>query len=160
MFGVNVSDSESLKLAIGQAVIDKIQDRTESGIGLNGKGFRRYSKQYKSSDDFRAAGKTDQVNLRLSGDMLELMDITEQSSNTITIGWDDSEDAAKAHGHITGSSKGPRVKRDFFGLRSSDIEAIKSEFSSEIKEIKQSRGDNREEAILALARKLMSDGEN
>ena len=154
--GLDITGSEALKQAIGQAIIDKIQDRTQKGISLAGKAFRKYSKAYKASDDFKAAGKTSKVNLRLSGDMLETMDIVDETKNTITIGWDDSDDAGKAHGHITGGGSLP--KRDFFGLRPKDIASLKAEFADDVKDIKSTRGDSRKEAILALAKKLSGDG--
>ena len=150
MFGISLKDKPALREALGQALLDKMLERTESGKSRLNKPFRKYSKAYKESDDFKASGKGSTVNLTLSGDMLGLLDITEQSDNTITLGWDDSDEAAKAHGHITGDPNGPRVKRDFFGLTNSDIATIKSEFESEFKEVQRSRGENRDEAALSL----------
>lgn len=150
MFGVNLKGKPALREALGQALIDKIQERTQGGKSRLNKPFRGYSKSYKESDDFKASGKSGKVNLTLSGDMLGLMDITEQTQNTITIGWDDEDEAAKAHGHITGDIKGPKVKRDFFGVSQADIRAVKQEFESEFRDIERSRGEGREQAELSL----------
>lgn len=147
---LDVSANSRLKEVIGQAIIDKIQERTQSNKSRTGSSFKRYSKSYKSSLDFKAAGKSSTVNLTLTGDMLNLMDITDDTGNTITIGWDESDEAAKAHGHITGNRRGPGVKRDFFGLPAGELDKIVNEFKSEIKEVKTSRGEKRAQAIEEL----------
>lgn len=102
------------------------------------------------SDSFDAFGKSpDKVNLRLTGDMLELMDVVDETRNTITIGWDDSDEGSKAHGHITGSGRLPR--RDFFGLTGDDIKSIKAEFKRDV--IADDEPDIVQQSILdALAR--------
>lgn len=160
MFGVDVSGSESLKQALGQALLDKMIERTQGGTSRFGKGFRKYSKQYIESDDFKAAGKSRTPNMTLSGDMLGTIELDTEGGNTVVLGWDDNEEAAKAHGHIVGANHLP--KRDFFGLTASDIQSVKSEFSGELKDIQSSRGSNREAAILALINKVgeIADGES
>ena len=154
LFGVDLSGNDSLKQAIGQEIIDRIVSRTEGNTSLSGRAFKRYSKAYKQSDEFKAAGKGSKVNLRLSGDMLGLMDIVDERDNTLTIGWFDEDEAAKAHGHITGGGNLP--KRDFFGLTSSDISSIEAKFASEIDEVKaELRSDSDEDAgLLGFAARL------
>jgi len=133
IFGKNLPSDGALVEAIGQAILDRIVERTESGKGVNGKGFKGYSTSYKESLDFKAFGKSGKVNLKLSGDMLGLMDITDQSRNKLTIGWDDSDEAAKAHGHITGGGAGGNLPvRDFFGLTQKDLREIKNKFKDDI----------------------------
>lgn len=131
MFGMIVPDSTSFRQRVGQAIIDKIRERTEDkNVDINGKNFRKYSKEYQESDDFKAYGKSaDNVNLKQTGDMMGLMDIVDEGKNKITIGWNDGFQAKKAHGHITGHVG---VERDFLGLPLSDLSAIAAEFKSEL----------------------------
>lgn len=130
MFGQRVPNTESFKNRVGQAIIDRIIERTLDKKDKDGKQFRHYSKAYADSLEFKAAGKSkSNPNLRLTGDMLGLMDIVELGNRKITIGWTDATEAAKAHGHITGNPKGPGVKRDFFGLPDNDIKEIASQFN-------------------------------
>ena len=133
MFGQRVPDTTTFKESVGQAIIDAIRDQAAESRDRKGKKYAnragRYSKEYIASDEFKAAGKDSTVDLKLTGDMLGLMDVVLTSRNTITIGWSESDEAAKAHGHILGSDPGPKVKRDFFGLPEDKYESIASGFS-------------------------------
>jgi hypothetical protein len=139
--GISFKDERALKEAIGQAIIDKIIERTKSGVDINGKAFKNYSKSYIESDEFKAFGKNKkEVNLTLSGAMLDTMDIISEDGNKITIGWDDDTEIAKAFNHNTGDTVS---KRQFFGLKSKDIKEIKSLFYDDVKqalEIKKDEG--------------------
>ncbi len=145
--------------------------RTESGKSRFGKAFRaaknpakgsRYSESYVDSLDFKASGKSkNPINMKLSGDMLGLMEIIDETNNTITVGWNDSGERSKAHGHVTGGGNLPT--RDFFGITTGDIAEVKSRFSSELKDIKESRGRAADDAALALIRRIdeeISSGED
>jgi hypothetical protein len=118
MFGVDVSRSPELKKAIGQAIIEHIVKRTEDGMGRDGKALKSpYSDSYSESLPFKAAGKSKRnVNMTLNGDMMGLLDIIDESANTITIGWEDETEILKAYNHNVGDTL-PR--RPFFGLKSS-----------------------------------------
>jgi hypothetical protein len=129
--GIDLSGRDDLKEMIGQAIIDKIKERTAAGADINGEAFKGYSKTYKESLEFKAAGKGNNVNMRLSGDMLELMDFS-INGNTIKIGWDDVEQSKKAHGHITGGGFLP--KRNFFGVTNDDLKDIKKDFLNALKD--------------------------
>lgn len=122
---------ESVASGIGQAVIDKIRKRTQSeNEDKNGRNFKGYSKDYIESTEFDAFGKSaGDVNLTASGDMLGLMDIINFDGRILEIGWSDPDQAAKAHGHITGKNgEVPKMKRDFFGIQVQELEKIASEF--------------------------------
>lgn len=122
---------ESVASGIGQAVIDKIRNRTQSeNEDKNGRNFKGYSKDYIESTEFDAFGKSaGDVNLTASGDMLGLMDIINFDGRVLEIGWSDPDQAAKAHGHITGKNgEVPKMKRDFFGIQVQELEEIASEF--------------------------------
>lgn len=127
MFGGLVPDSTTFRNVVGQAIIDKIRERTqEDQVNINNGNFRKYSKEYADSMPFKAYGKSkSQPNLTQSGDMLGLLSVIEESKNKIVIGWNDDLQAKKAHGHITGNIG---VKRNFLGLPMDDIEDIVEEF--------------------------------
>lgn len=138
VFGVDFKGLRSLREAIGGAIIEKIKARAESGQGMRFDGERGtpvklkspYSKSYSKSLDFKVFGKgKSKVNMTLSGDMLGLMDIKKQDGNSITIGWNDETENAKAYNHSVGDTV-PR--RPFFGVSKKELEEIKKNFSDEI----------------------------
>lgn len=132
LFGVNFPNDSKLRQAVGQSIIDKIRERTESNIGANGKRFKNYSKAYADSLAFKAYGKkVGDPNLKQTGDMLGLMDIIEESRTSIVIGWNDDQEAGKAHGHVTGNVG---VQRDFLGLTQKEITELKKEWSDRLRE--------------------------
>lgn len=120
------------KTAFAQAAIDKILERTSDGEGNNGRPLKKpYSKIYQASLDYRAAGKSaNEINMALSGDMLGSIQVLEESGSRVTIGLTGNE-AAKAHGHMTGA-EGRLPVRPFFGLNKSEIEEIVSNIEDEI----------------------------
>ena len=123
MFGTLVPDSSEFRQAVGQAIIDRIRNRTLEGESRLNKSFKNYSEEYAESFEFKVYGKSkNEPNLKASGDMLNSMDIIEEKKNKIVIGWNDDVNPAKAHGHITGNVG---VKRDFLGLPNDEYESIK-----------------------------------
>lgn len=161
MFGVDeMPESQALNAAIGQAIIDRIRERTESGVDKRNQAFKKYSKRYINSDEFEAFGKSaSDVNLTLSGDMLGLMDVIRSTKNVIEIGWDDSTNNAKAYNHIVGDTV---PKRDFFGISKTELKEIANEFSDEVKSFGDLRASaNNEEFVnnaLNLIKQLRSKG--
>ena len=130
LFGSRVPDSVAFREGVGQAVIDAIRKRTKENIDRVGSRFKNYSKSYSKTTDFKVHGKSiSNPNMRLTGDMLEFMNVIDSSRNTIVIGWGDREEQLKAHGHITGASPGPRVRRDFFGLPTEAYNKLKRGFT-------------------------------
>jgi phage gpG-like protein len=133
IFGTDFDGLKSLREAIGGAIIEKIRTRTAQGLGSNGRPLKSpYSAGYANSLDFKAAGKSrGNVNMKLSGDMLGLLDIKRQSSNEITIGWKDASQNPKAYNHQVGDTV-PR--RPFFGISKKELFEIKDQFQDEILE--------------------------
>lgn len=135
--GVDLSDETALKERIATAIIETIQSRTEKGESVFGGTLGNYSESYKKSLDFIAAGKSNPVNLYLSGDMINSMDLLEDDGSTLKIGFRDELENAKAYGHMTGMKGNPNLegkvkKRVFFGVTQSDLKnnilrAFKSE---------------------------------
>ncbi len=137
--GVDLSNRD-LKEYIGEAIIDYIRERTESGRGVkfgdDGKArsvnLKKYSKDYIESDDFKAFGKSkDQVNMKLTGDMLGLMDVVDVGKNSITIGWNDDEQIPKAYNHIVGDTV---PSRPFFGISKSELNELAKELRLDVRQ--------------------------
>ena len=140
-----ISDS-TIKRAYGMNVIDRIIERTQSGIDkFKGKNkFPKYSDAYINSPTFKIYRKSETpVNLTLKGDMLRSMDVKLSEGTLLYIQFDDELEAAKAHGHINGSNNLP--VRDFFGLPESEESAILKDVIKNI---------SREAAISLLAESL------
>ncbi len=168
-FGIDFSGRRPLRELIGQAIIDKIRSRTADGQGMRfGRGGSGtpvklkspYSKEYSKSLEFRAFGKSrSKVNMSLTGDMMGLMDIKKQTGNTLTVGWDEKEENNKAFNHMSGDTV---PTRPFFGVSKVELQDIKREFRSDIKEaikIKKDGGSilfNR--FVVGLIKKIKGDG--
>ena len=147
VFGADLSSSDldKLKEEIGQKLLDRIKDRTESGIAIffdengnarYGKLKSPYSKTYRNSPEFRAFRKSEnKINMTLTGDMLGLMDVKVEGSKLI-LGWDDDVENAKAFNHQIGETV-PR--RPFFGISKGDLLSIKREYNAEIKTLIKDR---------------------
>jgi len=169
LFGVSFKGAPALKEAIGQKIIDRIVQRTEAGDSMtfNSKGDGRvgklkkpYSKSYVDSTEFKAHGKSkNKVNMKLTGDMLGLLDIKKQSGDSITIGWNkgDGQDA-KAFNHSTGDTV---PKRPFFGVNKKELDRIKKGFKSEVKEALSIKKDEGKSAfnkfVLGLIKEVDED---
>lgn len=113
---------------MGREIIRTIRARTEAGKDKNGAPFHGYSQEYKDSLEFRIAGKSEShVNLRLTGEMMSGMEVlwANPASGSVAIGFRDSTDRGKAHGHITGAN-GKLPVRDFLGISSDELASILS----------------------------------
>lgn len=162
MFGVSFKGRPLLREALGQAILDKIRDRSDDGRGIsfdksgNGRPVKLktpYSKAYTNSLDFKAFGKSkNKVNMELTGDMLGLMDVKRQTSDTITIGWDERDENNKAFNHATGDTV-PR--RPFFGCSKSELKTIGKQFKSEIKEALKVQQEEGKRAFNSFASALI-----
>ena len=167
-FGIDFKGRRALREAIGEAILEKIRDRTEKGKAIGGKAklpaFKgtkgspakgKYSARYVDSDEFKSFGKNqNELNMTLTGDMLGLMDIIKQTGNSITLGWDDSTENAKAFNHVTGDTV-PR--RRFFGVTNDELKEVKREFKDEIRQAIKVQEDEGRKAFEAFALKLIDD---
>lgn len=129
IFGTEVTNQTLRELIAGRA-IELIEERTAQGKDRFGSRMKAYSKTYKNSLDFKAFGKSNTVNLVLTGDMFNALDKLESTESKIELGFVDPDEGAKAHGHITGDGNLPQ--RDFFGLTEKEIKSLRSEFSDQI----------------------------
>jgi hypothetical protein len=137
--GFSVEERE----AIAVEIIDKIRDRTKDGKDKRGNAFAPYSKEYKNSQNFSIAGKDSKVNLTLSGDMLDSMEIISNSAGKVVIGYGpDNNEQGKAEGNILGTyGQDHKVapKRDFLGISARELKEITDKYK---------RNPNRAEKIL------------
>jgi hypothetical protein len=135
IFGQDLSQAEGLKAAIGQAIIDRMVERTEGGIAVTGRPLRApYSKHYQESLEFKAAGKSKgRVNMTLTGDMLASLDVLSTSGNKIKVGIADESQIPKAYNHIVGDTV---PKRPFFGITQTELKDIAREFKSDVEALR------------------------
>lgn len=116
----------SFRATFGKMVIDKIVERTLSGVDRDSIEFRGYSNTYKKSDIFKIYAKNaGEVNLKLTGEMLASM-TAKGSGPILSIELIGDENKAKAHGHVYGirTKGGGKVKRDFLGLPEEELYQI------------------------------------
>lgn len=133
VFGHFPESDRTLKEAIGQRAMDMIIERTQQGLDKDGKRFVPYSDSYKDSLEFKAAGKNpNTVDLTLFGDMLDTLEIVKQSPKTVTLGWRDELQNAKAHGHVTGNIRNDGKPRDFMGLTKDQVSQLYEEFREDV----------------------------
>lgn len=132
-----IKPKDRVKLA--DAIIEHIINRTASGIDKNNKDFPKYSKEYA---DKKNVGVGD-VDLILSGEMLDSIKLLSHKSGEIIIGFDktDKELNGKAEGNIKGSYGGdpnPKKARDFLGMPKDDLEILFDAFEADIAEMQTS----------------------
>lgn len=150
LVGSDISEDEQLVLKIGQKIIDYMEERVDEGLGYNRKKLEpEYSKEYAESLPFKAAGKSrNDVNMKLTGDMMASIDIIEVNGSKITIGIDDPSQAPKAFNHQTGDTV---PKRPFFGVTNKELkEYVLSEFKDEIKAKRTTSAEEQSRLISAI----------
>ena len=103
---------------IGNNIVYGIVRRTQRGLDVNNKKFKRYSKGY-GKYKAKEYGSKD-VNLTQSGKMLNSI-TWRKTKNGIRIYFRSREESQKAHGNQK------RMKRVFFGLDKEQIKYIKKE---------------------------------
>lgn len=120
--------SQGVKREYGERYIDEILNRLDDGKGKDGS-LKSYSKAYKKSFAYQAYNKSSTVNLKLTGDMRADINVVGTSATSVTIGFTDKEQEAKAIGHIKG--RGNLPKRDFWGLPKKEEENLLKEMIRE-----------------------------
>jgi hypothetical protein len=139
IFGIDATDSPALKEALGQAIIDRITQRTEAGKGLkftsggNASEIKLkspYSQAYVKSREFKAAGKkASEITMELTGDMLAAVDVVSTSGNKIKVAITDELQVLKAFNHITGDTV---PERPWFGISKDELKDIGIKFKSDL----------------------------
>lgn len=135
--GRDFTDAQDLSSQIGDAITNFIKERAAQNKGIGGKALRSpYSKEYQKSTEFELYGKSaNDVNMKLTGDMLDAINVLDIQDSTILVGIED-ENAPKAHGHMTGKNgEVPKMKREFFGLTQSEFKEVIKQFKSDINDL-------------------------
>lgn len=126
--------------AIGVAIRNRMQERAQSGVGVDASGerskrFPPYSPEYlEYKSKRRSSGSL--VNLTFDADMLSAMQYISSQKGSVLIGMDRkgsnfTEENAKAEGNILGSygrSPNPSKARNFMGLPRHEVERIINEY--------------------------------
>ena len=121
----------SERVALADLVVDKIVDRTQiKQVDKKGRSFARYTDEYA---DIKNTSKGD-VDLTLSGAMLDALTLLSHESGSILIGYEKgTKQNAKADGNIRGTygkaRPNPRKARDFLGISRSDLSELIKEVS-------------------------------
>jgi hypothetical protein len=121
------------RVKIAEVIIDHIITRSVSGIDKNNKKFPEYSDSYAEKKN---VGPGD-VDLVLSGEMLESIQLLSHKSGEIIIGFDKSDEElnGKAEGNILGSygrQPNKNKARDFLGMPDDELDILFGAFEEEI----------------------------
>ena len=101
--------SKATTEVIAEEILNFIVERTKKGKGMDGSSFPSYSTEYKNSLEFKIGGKTNKVNLTLSGEMLDSIEIIKAENGKISYGYSESNEMmGRAEGNITGSYGKPQ----------------------------------------------------
>ena len=120
---------------IGFEIIEHIRERSKRGIGVRraGRGFT--AKVFPNYSEKYAARKgQNNVDLTLSQEMLESIEVLKHRKGEVTIGFQRGSDVnAKAEGNQIGSygrSPNPRKARRFLGLTRDELDLILEEYGA------------------------------
>ena len=120
---------ESIASEIKDFIIERTQDKH---LDKRNRQFAGYSDSYKHSLAFKVGGKSNAVDLTLSGDMLAALDVLDTRPGVIEIGFEKgSTENAKAEGNILGTygkDKQVAPKRDFLGITKGDLNKILAKY--------------------------------
>lgn len=126
-------NDDGLRQSIGQDILDRIRERAESSDFLTGSSKKGYSKEYAESDAGIIFGKKAgaRPTLNASGDMLNSMTVDlPNNTDRLEIGFLDSTESQKAHGHVNGSDILPR--RDFFGITQAEVIEVRKRWENQV----------------------------
>jgi len=115
LLGVSFRGETSLRLAIAQAVIDRIVERTQDeNVDRSGNRFEGYSEEYEDTTAFKLL-KDGDVDMTLTGNMLNSIEVLNHGPNTIQIGFE----------------------RAFFGIEENEFKSlVEDEFGSELSRLR------------------------
>jgi hypothetical protein len=135
---IDISDryTKRERISIASDIAAYLAERARKGLGKDAKPWTgkaaKYSDSYANSLDFKIAGKSkSKVDLTLSSEMLDSLDLKSESKGSITIAVDESQ-AGKAEGNIKGtygqSSPIKGKQRNFLDLSRRELTAILSNY--------------------------------
>lgn len=121
------------RVKIAEVVINHIINRTTAGYKIDGETkFPRYTKKYAEEKGVERG----EVDLILSGEMLEAIDLVSHKPGEIVIGYKSPSDelAGKVEGNRRGSygkDPDPKKARDFLGISQDDLETLINLYDAE-----------------------------
>jgi hypothetical protein len=138
---------------IAEVVINHIINRSAAGLDKNDKKFPRYTSKYA---EIKGVGTSD-VDLILTGEMLESLELVSDGPGYITIGYKNPSDelAGKVEGNRIGSygkDPDPKKARDFLGIDADTLETLIGAYQDE-----EELGPISDADLDALARELAMD---
>jgi hypothetical protein len=138
---------------IAEVIINHIINRSAAGLDKNDKKFPKYTAKYA---DIKGVGVSE-VDLILSGEMLESLELVSEKSGEIVIGYKNPSDelAGKVEGNRIGSYGGEpnsRKARDFLGIDSATLGTLIDSYQDD-----SELGPVTAEELDALARELAMD---
>jgi len=109
--------------ALGEKLIAYIKERTDNGIDKDGSRFSKYSESYVKSQAFKNAGKSkNDVNLRLSEEMMNSLQVLSSGSGYIELGYEPNSSANDKARWSEASDNGP--SRKFLGVKDSELQKL------------------------------------
>jgi len=137
--------SENTLQRIGQSIIDFIITRTLSGLDKDGNPFPTYTNRYED-----VKGSSD-VDLSLSGEMLNMLEVLAVKDGVITIGYPSGDEInGKVEGNRIGSyggSPNSRKARDFLGISDGDLKTLLEEYPMSSPELLRGRFEDQLDRI-------------
>lgn len=123
--------SQEARTLLADKVISLIKERTDKNKDVDGSKFAPYSNSYVASQDFKNAGKSkSDVNLRLTNEMMDSIQLIDQGPGFITIGFESGTDANDKAVWQERSDNGP--SRKFVGINDKDLTRLLAEVQVEM----------------------------
>lgn len=143
---------------IADAIITHIVGRTMAGFDKNNDRFPRYEKKYA---DLKGVGRSE-VDLLLSGEMLESLRVLKVNGDGVEIGYRGSESLiGKVDGNIRGTYGQPEPipgkARDFLGIDDEAVDIIVSAYRDESEDDKTLTEEDLDKIARDAAREILGD---
>jgi hypothetical protein len=133
LISIPTSFNATQREAIGIDIINRIVERTEAGLDVNGNPFAPYKQSYKQTLEYKIGhGNSSKVNLTLTGELLGSLSIISHGAGFIKLGFDDSSASEKAKWiqSPTGQKAGKQTPRKFLGISEKDLNKILAKYES------------------------------
>ena len=132
------------KTLFAELSIELINNRTLDGKDIDGKKFTKYSKDYAAKKGVTRSA----VDLFLDGNMLDAIETTGETRDTVSFGIVGGVDALKSDNHNKGVTL---PKREFFGITQKEAKRIADEIAADTPERQEERGFSLADLRAALA---------
>lgn len=118
---------------VAEEILKYIVDRTKDGKGVDNKPWggkaSQYEDSYKNSLEFKIGRKSNKVNLTLSGEMLDSLEVLSAKKGKIVIGYPKGSDMnGRAEGNILGTygsqTPNPDKERKFLEISNNELSKI------------------------------------